>query len=174
MRTFKRLFTIGLLCLSTLSFAKVDIIPQSLKFREGLDDDVSMSYSQHTFVYVKNVGTQAFQTMKRIGVSLNGEIHKGYLYGPDNNGGMLGGPVAVGQVGKVFLRLPLDTLKHCQAVNVRIDTARQVQSGYGVYNNDYKKLTALDLNSNLFCLKLPPRRRLPRRPLPLLENMVVE
>jgi len=177
MRTGKnvlRLFLICLLTLTAVAHAKIDLVPVSLKFREGLDDDVSMSYSQHTYVYVKNVGNRMIKTMKPIKVSLNGALYQGYLYGPDSSGGMLSGPVGVDQIGKIFLRLPLDTLSHCQKVHTRIDATRRVQVGSNVFTNDYKRLIAHDLDSNLFCLQLPPRRRIPIDLIKLPSNLIIE
>lgn len=145
----------GLFLISSLVVAKIDLTPVAVKFQKGLDDDVSMSYSQHVLIYVKNVGNQVVKTRVRVKLSINGVNYRGYLYAPDNSGGALGGAIAVGQSGKIFLRLPLGRLKHCQALNIKIDTDRRLQHGFNVFNNDYKNLSARDRFQNRFCFKIP-------------------
>ena len=125
--------------------------PTTVKFKKSLDDDVSMTYSQRVFVYVKNTSGVEQRVEGPIAVVLNGKLKSGLLYGPDNIGGLLYGPVPVRKIGKIIVRLPVGTLKHCQ----RVKFQSWVTSGE-------KTMTAYEMGNNRPCLRIPPIRRLPR------------
>lgn len=126
-------------------------LPTTVKFKKSLDDDVSMTYSQRVFVYVKNrSGVEQF-VEGPIGVVLNGKLLRGLLYGPDNMGGSIYGPVPVNKVGKIIVSLPVDTLKHCQRVKFQ-----------SWLTNGDKSMVAYEMGNSKPCLRIPPIRPLPR------------
>lgn len=174
----KKVFLNSTLCLvlfllQSLALARsIDFLPTSLKFRVGLDDDVSMSRSQHVYIYIKNIGRSNYTHHRgyRIRVKLNSNYYWGYIYGPDHRGGSLGGTIRRGETGKIFVRLPLRTLRHCGLVKTRIDTLRRIQvGGRRVFLNDSKKMMSIDMTSRIRCLRpilTPIPRPIIRKPLP--------
>ncbi len=144
---------------------RIDMNPQGLKFRKGLDDDVSMRYSQHIYLSFRNDGNIQMRNYTPVKVRLGSTNTQGYIYGPAARGGSLGGPVYPGEVANVFIRLPLGTLKHCQRVRATIDSNRTHQIGPSVFGNDTKTFTVYEMGkSRLLCTVLLPRPRFPRLP----------
>ncbi|MBT7669426.1 MAG: hypothetical protein HN623_07590, partial [Bdellovibrionales bacterium] len=131
----------------------IDLKPIGLSYRKGLDDDISMHYSQHLYIKVKNVGTEDYTHVRgySINLKINGQYKTGYIYGPDHLGGALGGRIRPGAIGKIFFRLPLNSIARCASTRVHIDTNRRVQKGAGVYSNDRVTLLARDRESNMRC-----------------------
>ncbi len=159
----KMLLVTLLLTLMTAAFAdpRLDIAPTNLKFKKGLDDDITNTYSQHIYIYVKNTGNLNFGPLAPIRVSLNDIAYTGYLYGSDESGGGRGGPLAPGVTGKIFLRLPLNTLANCQSVKVKVDLDRRFQFGASVFANDEKTMYATDFGIARLCGVIIPRDHLP-------------
>lgn len=153
MTIFRILALAAVFSLSTAALAEptIDLVPQSLTFAKRLDDDVSMSYSQHVSIKLKNQGNVTWHNRNyRMSVSLDGRTYQALIYGNPN--GLLGGAIAPGQLGSAFFRLPLGTLRHCQSVGVRIDLARNQQVGYdSVFANDAKRFAAIDLQAITVC-----------------------
>jgi hypothetical protein len=75
------------------------------------------------------------------------------LYGPNGVGGLnLGAPIPPGATGLFLIDAPAGSLRHCQSVTVRIDTAQSLQSGTTlVFYNDAKALTAIDRTAVQVC-----------------------
>lgn len=167
------LVTLLLTLLNVAAFAdpRTDITPVDLKFRKGLDDDITNTYSQHIYIYVKNTGTTTFRTYDPIRVSLNGIAYSGYLFASDEAGGSRGGPLAPGVTGKIFLRLPLNTLANCQSVNVKIDLERRFQYGPSVFSNDQKTMYATDFGVRRICgIIFNPHPPVHPFPLPIINH----
>ncbi|MBF0361576.1 MAG: hypothetical protein HQK49_11225 [Oligoflexia bacterium] len=161
MKTIKLLLSFSLLLMSVSVFAvdSIDFIPTKLTFKKGLDDDVSMSYSQHVYITIKNVGNKAYTKARGFNLMVQvGAIRKSALiYGPATSGGLLGGDINPGQEGLAIIRLPLNTLKHCQKYNVLIDVLRTVQMGpMTVFANDAVNLQGTDKDSIIRCLNIGP------------------
>ncbi len=102
---------------------------------------------------VKNVGTLPVHGSRggiQIGPIVNPQAP---LYGPNGVGGFnLGAPIAPGATGQFMIEVPVGSLRHCQRVTVRIDTAQALQSGTSlVFYNDTKALTAIDRSSIRAC-----------------------
>lgn len=156
---------LGLFLMSGLGYSaiRVDMTPTRVMLRDVIVDDVSNFQMQAVYVYVKNVGNVDMRIDKRISVRVNRQLLEGFLYGPDNRGGSLYGPVRPGEEGKISLRVPLRTFSHCQRLDVHVDTARKVQAttdGGDVFANDRKTLVAFEYGNRRLCPVLP-------RPLPL-------
>lgn len=140
----------------------VDLVPTGVRFAKVLDDDVSMHYSQHVSISVRNDGNEAVRNATSTRTRVGGGPYSGHLYGPDSAGGPLGGPVRPGEIAKYIVRLPLGTLRHCQTVRVHIDIDRRHQSGAAsVYSNDRATFTALEAGNWRPChlaptLPVPP------------------
>lgn len=155
------------LCLAALALSMpaialadpyIDLVPQSLKYQIGLDDDVSGRSSQHAWIAVRNDGNVNFRNRNVITVSVSGRTFSGYVYGPESAGSVLGGPIAPGQSGKLFVSLPLGTLSHCARVRVHIDVRRTHQTSThmtNVFANDVRTLQAVDMNNRSLCLDRP-------------------
>ena len=156
-RRFTTIAVTTLLLAASGAFAEptVDLVPTRIMFRVGLDDDVSGSTSQHVYAYFRNQGNVR-TAPNRMAVRLNSLLLRAPVYGPDADGGGLGGTIDPGEEGKAFLRLPLGTLRHCQSVPVHIDVDRRLQIGlYNVFANDQKTLRALEFGNRRLCVRVP-------------------
>ena len=136
---------------------KVDMIPTSLKFQVGLDDDVSGATSQHIYIGLTAGGNLPIRTTGIVRVLIGSTIYNALVYGPASSGGSRGGPINPGETGILFVRAPLGTLRHCQKVLVHIDLAQNSQFGPGVFSNDQKTMTALEFGRPQICLAIVPR-----------------
>ncbi|MBL6991013.1 MAG: hypothetical protein ISR65_14605 [Bacteriovoracaceae bacterium] len=165
------------LAVSGVSIAgTIDLKPIGLSFKKGLDDDISMHYSQHVYIKIKNVGTEDYTAARgyRIKFKMNGSTRTGYIYGPDHDGGSLGGRIEPGEVGKIFFRLPLNTLARCAQTKIHIDSNRRVQrGGWRVFRNDKKVFLAHDRDSRFRCMRRISIPRLPRVLEPL-NNLILD
>ncbi len=140
------------------SAVRIDMIPDSVLVKKTLRDDVNNRYDQSVFIYVKNVGNRPLKVTRAIDVTINGSRLRGYLYGPDNRGGSIYGPVNPGEKGKIVIYRPVGTYRHCQVLDVHIDTSRRAQAttdGSDVFRNDRKRVKAKKYGSRRLCLKLP-------------------
>jgi hypothetical protein len=133
--------------------SRVDLVPVSLSYAKGLDDDVSLSYSQHVALVIKNLGNVAWHnpalTMR---VLIDGAAYSASIYGPVSTYWQLGAPIAPGQQGLVQFSLPLGTLKHCQRRSIRIDALQTNQAGSGVFANDTLAMFTVDRSSIRACV----------------------
>ncbi|MBF0297687.1 MAG: hypothetical protein HQK51_03145 [Oligoflexia bacterium] len=157
----KSLLTISLLMISLSLFAidSIDFIPTKLTFKKGLDDDVSMSYSQHVYITIKNIGNQAYTKTRgyNLMVQIGNTKKSALIYGPASSGGLMGGTIQPGQEGLAIVKLPLETLKHCQKYTVGIDLLRTVQLGaISVFTNDFTTLQGKDTASTILCARITP------------------
>ncbi|MGA1839651.1 MAG: hypothetical protein ACMUIU_03415 [bacterium] len=122
-----------------------DIKPVAIGAEVGLDDDAIMSYSQHVYIYVKNIGNYKYENTDFIKVRVGDTESNCSVYGlreGNTSCYTLHTPIYPGKTGLIFLRLPLDTLRTCQYVNVRIDVDRNTQFGFlvDVFRNDWARL----------------------------------
>ena len=161
---FKILAIITLISQGVVMAGTIDLKPIGLSYKKGLDDDISMHYSQHLYIKVKNIGTEDYTHMRghSINLKINGQYKTGYIYGPDYTGGALGGRIQPGDSGKIFFRLPLNSIARCASTSIQIDTNRRVQKGRGVFRNDRVHLLARDRESFIRCFRRIPT---PRRPI---------
>lgn len=153
---------LGLFSLFLSSFAhsaiRIDMVPASVLIKKTLRDDVSNTYSQSVFIYVKNIGNRPLKVTRPIDVKINNVSFRGYLYGPDNQGGSVYGPVNPGQTGKIVVYRPVGTYRHCQRLSIHIDTSRRAQAttdGSNVFGNDSKTMLAKKYGSRRLCLNRP-------------------
>lgn len=128
---------------------RIDLVPLGLSFAKGLDDDVSMAYSQHVSIRVQNNGNAPWgSSSSSMRVAIAGRIVTASIYGPHPDGyWVLGGRINPGQFGSVSLRLPLRTLVHCQSTPLTIDLGHTQQFGPAVFSNDSKTLIAVNLQA---------------------------
>lgn len=129
-----------------------DLAPVSLQIRRisGEFGGESLRIS----VGVKNVGSLKVRGTRggiQIGTITNPQAG---LYGPNGVGGLnLGAPIDPGATGSFLVDGPAGSLRHCQQVTVRIDTAQSLQSGTAlVFYNDSRVLTAIDPGSMRACV----------------------
>lgn len=138
---------------------RIDLTPEKVVIAKTLVDDVSMTYAQSVYVYVKNVGNRPLKAINAQ-VKINGVVYDGLLYGPDNRGGSLGGPIEVGETGKIIVSRPVGSYHHCQGLQIHIDPRRRLQaatSGADVFANDSKSLIAFEYGNIRPCFIRPPR-----------------
>ena len=165
----KKILGLLILALSTQAFAatRIDLTATALKFGVGVDDDVNNVSSQHIFIYFRNDGNVTYQNRTPMMVTVKGIRTSGYVYGSDERGGGLWDRVLPGEMAKIFVRLPLNTLSHCENVPVVIDVGHTHQVGIGVFDNDAKTMKAYSFaKSPLLCsiIEIDPRLPLPRFP----------
>jgi hypothetical protein len=140
-----------------------DLVPTSLEFCDMLVDDVSMTKVQEVMINVTNVGGLPYSHAS-IKVLFGSTTYDGMVYGPSDEGGVRGGPIAPGKTGVITIWLPLGTLAPCQEVVVQIDADQATQLSGGViiidpttdpslvFANDTAVFKAKDLDNPTPCI----------------------
>jgi hypothetical protein len=160
-------------CAAALSAAPaqavtVDLVPAQVKFARRLYDDISMRYAHYLYVYIRNIGDIPL-TEINASIRFDGQIYNGYIYGPDDEGGSLGGTIRPGHTGKIIVSRPDGTFRHCQSAAIQIDANRQLQAtttGRNVFANDSRTVVLTEIGNPILCLRPIPIPIPPQPPRP--------
>lgn len=140
---------------------RVDFYPTGLKFQSFHPDEFSERLAQRALVYVANGGNVMGGVRTLLGVNIKGANYGAYFYGPS---GSLGEATHPGETAHLSAQLPQGTLRHCERVQVTIDTSNRLQFGPGTRGNDTRELIAYEIGkSPILCHRIifPPKPRLP-------------
>lgn len=138
--------------------ATVDLVPTQAQFARRLYDDISMRYADYLYIAIRNAGDVPLTEVNAT-IRLDGLIYDGYIYGPDEEGGSLGGTIRPGHTGKIIVSRPDGTFRHCQPVTIQIDANRRLQAtttGRDVFSNDLRNMILTEIGNPILCLRPIP------------------
>lgn len=138
--------------------ATIDLVPSQARFARRLYDDISMRYAHYLYIAIRNAGDVPLTEVNAT-IRLDGLIYNGYVYGPDEEGGSLGGTIRPGRIGKIIVSRPDGTFRHCQPVAVQIDANRRLQAtttGRDIFANDFRNMILTEIGNPILCLRPIP------------------
>jgi len=138
---------------SLVASAASDLIPTAVRFKERVVDDVTGARAIVIHAKVKNIGSNPVKGLSA-GLVVGSHWKKASVYGPKSGGGYyLGRAIEPGETGLLSMRVPVDSLNHCQKVKVIIDTARTLQKGGAyIFRNDSGFFKAREYGNYQVCL----------------------